>query len=405
MQTEEITDIALSEDQEKEQVETIVSASLANIQSNREILEGVAKQYSGIKINGIDDKANYKTVSAGITATRSGRTTVAKLVKSGKSLLDKAKKRLDEEGEQLIAIVSPVELELKAEKERIDNLKLEAEQEELRKAEEKKQSRIAKLFELGLTFNGSYYSIGELSITPIQIVQYTEAQWEGFVAQATIEYEAVQLKIAEEEEQRRLNEQKLAEENQKQQAELERQRLENQRLQEQQNLLQQEILAERQETRVREIKSKDFVLVELRNCYEYRDFVISNAFILESTKAQWEEKIAAFEAYLEGLKKPNEPIVVQMNSVVPEKLTPQETETMLDDVFGVEEPKVPEQSYTSQLTFTSTNPFKDVMVGKTTFRIYPELFVEEANSGLTKEMVAATGEFSDDLLFIVIKPQ
>lgn len=408
MKTEEpTTELILSEDQENEQVQRIASASLTNIRENRKKLEELATTYKDITINGIDDKANYKTVSAGITATRSARAAVAKLTKNEKGYLKKAAEMLDTESELLIAIVSPVENALKAEKERIDTLKEEAEQERLRLIEEQKQARIATLFKLGMKFNGAYYEIGELNLTSLQVTQYSEAQFEGFVTQAKVMYEAEQLRIAEEEE--KLEQQRKSDEAEalklKQENEAHQTALNNQ------NALMQEIIAERTESRIKDLKSRSFVEVKLRNCWEYRDFIVGNNFIETATKVDFDAKVVAFEVWLADFNKPK---IAQLN-ILPTPVLIKATqnfneqqEDALNDVLVAEECvkadwSEVDVSCTAHTTFTQDKPFIDTMIGKSTFRIYMEHFLDEAQEGLTKEMVAASGSISDDLLFLVIK--
>lgn len=428
MENTETTETVLTADQENTQVEIIVSASLANIKSNREKLEEVAKQYTGIKIEGIEDKANYKIVSAGITATRTSRTTVAKLVKGGKSLLDKAKKRLDEEGEALISIVAPVEQYLKDEKERIDTLKAEAEEERLRQEKEKEQGRIATLVSLGLAFNGSYWSMGELSLTSLQVTQYSEAQFEGFVSQAKVVYEAEQLRIAEEEEARRKAQEEADRKAEQERAEAlkEQERLQKEAEAKQKELdeaaRQRDIMrAEIAEHRVDVLRSKGFDGdLKLGYMFYGTAYRVTGKQIVDSNKAEWTEIMAAVNEFLEELQKPKKPIPAAIQAIVDEQPAPINGTTVkfTEEERGAIVEEVGQAFLTQKvasndvmdgvdvkLTFTDKNPYIDTPVGKATLRIYVEQFVDQASAGLTKENVSASGSIGDQLLFLVIKPK
>lgn len=434
MKTDETTETVLTADQENEQVQRIAAASLTNIRQNREKFEDIANQFTGLTIDGIDDKANYKTVSAGITATRTARTTVTKLVKAEKALLKKVADMLDDEGEQLIAIVSPIENALKAEKERIDTLKEEAEQELLRQEEEKKQARIAKLFELGAKHAGSFYRIGELTIMPLQVTQYTEAQWEGFIAQATVAYEAEQLRIAEEKEaeEKRLADEKkardeaeesqrkaqelLAKDNAAKQAELEAANKERD-----------EMLAERKANRISLLKQMGFAIGN-SNELQFGSFIAGDN-VLNCNKDVWDKHIDYLTTYItefnaklnlqEEVKlqkdlDPGPPMDFGEKPQPPKngstiKFTDEQRESILNDVLVTEEAVKREvhdpMEFEATLSFSEEKPFIDTMIGKSTLRIYVEQTLDAAQDGLTPEMVAASGSIGDELLYLVIKPR
>jgi hypothetical protein len=384
-----------------QEVAEIAKASLTNLQKNRENLENLAAKYKGITIEGIADKENYKLVTAGITATRTARTTIEKLVKAGKSNIDAAKKLVDGEGAALIGIVQPIELFLKNEKERIDKEKELIAERDKQQAEEKKQLRIAKIFANGLEFNGSHYKIGDCSITPVQVAEFSDTQFDGFIAQAAVEFETVQ--IAKQEQEEQAEAQRLATEKQ-----LEVERLEKE-----------DLLRERTDTRISFLVDKGFLWNEAKEQFNMPGYSIKMSSVTHATKNDWEMEVSEIEEHLISLNKKEvenipppiietyvAPVVITREhvEVTPEPLSP-ELEEALSARAEDQSSFLQKRPYTATMFFNSDLPFHDTKIGKATIRIYVEEFMDEANAGLTKEQIFDSGnlEGSSDLLYLIIK--
>lgn len=273
-------------------IQLIAKASLVNINSNREQLEKLAETYKGIKIAGIEDKENYKLLKKGVGELRTARTSIEKLRKAEKSNILQAGKLLDEAADGLTSIVSTVEKDTIAEVARIDTLIEEAEAKRREELENKKQARISLLFETGLTFSGTHYKIGELSITPMQVAEYSEAQFEGFIAQANVEFEALQM--AKQEEEERLEQERLETKRKQQEAELqaEQEREKAAQLQRQAD----EMLNERTEGRLSNLATLGFNIANNTNggYYGAGNYFISASSIKTATKEQWSEEIVEY---------------------------------------------------------------------------------------------------------------
>jgi len=424
MTPEETTNIAVSETNEKAQVAIIAQASILNIEKNKKAYEDLRDEYAGITLPEFKDpdfKKVHKKITEGSGKLVKARTAADKLVKSEIAVLKEVEVMIKQAGEDLKAITIDTEREIKALKETAENLVEEDKQEQLRLAEEKKQARIAKLFELGLTYNGGNYSIGDLAITPVMIVQYSDNQFDGFVSQATAAYEAEQLRIAEEKaEAERLSElarqeqQKRDEEQLAQQQELTRQNQEQQAIIDADRREKELMRLERTEHRVDVLHAKGFEGDLKKGVLEYSSFAIKAGFICDATKSEWDARMVEFADYLESVSKPKEEPKAttppQSNfTVVPVSSLPfipeDEDEVPSANPIVVDEPFVapPDTEKVVLLHFTNVYPFIDSKVGKSTLRLYPELFVEEAGKGLTKDDIAASGSISSDLLFYVIK--
>lgn len=360
----------LTEAQEKTQIAEIAKASILNIEKNKKAYEELRDEYKGITLPEFSDpefKKTLKRLTEGSGKLVKARTAADKLVKAEIAILDEVKTMIKSAGEDLKAITAETEKEVKALKETAEDLVEQDKQEKERQLEEKKQARIAKLFELGAKHTGSFYRIGELTILPLQVTQYTEAQWEGFISQATVAYEAEQLRIAEEKE---AEEKRIAEEK----------------------------------------KAKD--ALELENAKKQSE--------LDAAKKKQEEQdalIAELQAKLKAQEpqKPAEPIVPSADIKPAEtpkngsaiKFTDEQRESILNDVLVAEEAVKNDTigMITGCLYFTDEKPFIDTMIGKSTLRIYIEQTLDAAQDGLTPEMVAASGSIGDQLLYLVIKPR
>ncbi len=119
------------------------------------------KEYLALKINGPDDKENYKIVEKAWQEIRGKRLQVAKTHKTIKEDYLIITRAVDGEKNELTELLQEIETPLNAELERIDNIKKEEAERVEREAQEKLQGRVATLLENGMAFTGSYYTIGE----------------------------------------------------------------------------------------------------------------------------------------------------------------------------------------------------------------------------------------------------
>lgn len=279
-----------------EAVANIAKASLANLTQNKSKLEDLANEYRGLTITGVADKDGIKKAKAGITATRTARTDIDKLRKAEKAYILEAGKLIDTTAAELTAIVAPIEGSLKDEVERIEQEQERINQEELRKKEEKKAQRTAKLFETGLSFSGTHFTIGELSITPIQVVEYSESQFEGFIAQANVEYEAMEMAKRDEEE--RLANEKMLAQQQKEQAEREAETARAAQLAAQREA--DSLLQERTDTRMIALKTAGFDYRDGENgqgFYHPNDYYIAAGNIRSASRTDWDIEMQEFGVY------------------------------------------------------------------------------------------------------------
>lgn len=433
-ETTEPTEEILIAEQEKSQIAEIAKASILNIAKNKEAYEALRDEYTGITLPEFKDpefKKIYKKVTEGSGKLVKARTAADKLVKSELALLDEVKTMIKSAGEDLKAITADTEKEIKGLKETAETLIEDDKQEQLRQIEEQKQARMVELLNLGFTAKPGYYELGDLNVTQMQLIQSTTAQWEGTIAQAKVVYEAEQLRIAEEKE---AEEKRIADEK-KAREEAEEAQRKAQELLTQQNEAKQKELEELNrerdimrlqitEHRVDVLRAKGFegdlklgyLAYDSKKWGTYKR--VDAKTIVDYKKTEWDELILSIDNWIIETQKeikPAEPAILPSSDIKPVeppkngaaiKFTEEQRESILNDVLVAEESvksDLPNVNHEVRLTFNDDKPFIDTLVGKSTFRIYPEQFLDAAQDGLTPEMVAASGSIGDELLFLVIK--
>ena len=161
-------------------------------------------------------------------------------------------KAIDNEAKRLSQIIEPSELEMEALWRAVDEEKERLRLEEIRAKEAKINGRIAALFQKGFAFNGIDYTLPGLVMNSGKIAEFTDKEWDLFMAAADDELrkeaqrkaeearllaeqqaEEARIKAAQEEEARAKAEAERKaqeEENQRMRAENERMRAENEKL-------------------------------------------------------------------------------------------------------------------------------------------------------------------------------
>lgn len=194
-------------------------------------------KYATVTISGIDDKKGYEAVKAGIRDLTSFRTaTTAKsleITKDYKDIISGIKDFSKNIVDQLSDIEQPLrdaklkyEADLEAEKKR-------------KEAEEQKRidDRIAQVKESGLSFDGSFYVLGSISVDLVTIKKMPDDKFLMLQAKAKAEAEKIAEEEAEKErirEEEREKAKQLAEKQEAERQKLEQERLELQKLKDEQ---------------------------------------------------------------------------------------------------------------------------------------------------------------------------
>lgn len=149
-------------------------------------------KFKGLKIKGIDDKQGYKAVKEARSIMQKYRTGVENKRKELKADSLKIGAGIDGEAKRLTSLILEVEDPLKLKLEKID-AELQAEKDRIEKeAEEKLNARVKELEEVGLKFDGSFYSIGEnISVDIVTIKDFSDDVFAEFKSRVSAENDKI----------------------------------------------------------------------------------------------------------------------------------------------------------------------------------------------------------------------
>lgn len=119
------------------------------------------QKFSGLKINGPEDRDGFKSVKSAWQIVRNNRLAIEKKHKEIKADYLEISRAIDGEKNRLLDLICPLEDELKTELDRIENEKKALEEAREREEQQRLQGRVNLLIENGMAFNGSFYAIGE----------------------------------------------------------------------------------------------------------------------------------------------------------------------------------------------------------------------------------------------------
>lgn len=228
------------------------------------------KEYKGLKISSLDDKAGQTAVHKAWQEIRNKRLAVEKKHKEIKGDYLVITRAIDGEKNELVKLLEEIEDPLKAELDRVEAEKEAIKQEAERKAQEKLQGRVAELLENGMAFNGSYYAIGDtISMDVVTLKGLNDEDYTRLLDRVKAENQKIlddkaEAARKEQEERDRLAKQK--EENEKAQRELEEQKRAFQQQQEDLERQKKALIDQR-------TKSRAKMLEALGMAYNYSGFV------------------------------------------------------------------------------------------------------------------------------------
>ena len=150
MQTETIETIEeIQETNELAKAGENINKGLAAFNDKKAELETLAKSAADITINGIEDKEGYKKADAKRKELKAERVAISKEGKSMRDMLTVVSKNIISKEKELIDIISGEEKRLVEEQDKIDAEKERIRLEEIRKEEERIQSRVDGLRQYG----------------------------------------------------------------------------------------------------------------------------------------------------------------------------------------------------------------------------------------------------------------
>lgn len=166
-------------------------------------INSLKEQFTGLKILGIDDAQGYQAIKNALAQIVPVRTGIEKKRKELKQVALDYGKAVDDKAKELTSAVLEVENPLKAELDRIDRLKADAEAELRRQAEAKLADRKKQVLAAGALFNGTGYHTGSMYFTEDQIAESSDYDFVGIIQAIKNEKAVIAQKEAEEAEKRK----------------------------------------------------------------------------------------------------------------------------------------------------------------------------------------------------------
>lgn len=229
-----------------------INEGLLQFNSVKDELEALAEACTGLKIEGLEDRAGMKKVS---DARKSLKTKRVELTKQGKGMRDgltAINRFISAKEKELIGIIQPVEDELQAEEDRIESER----QRIVREAEERENARIQGRVDKLLQY-GRQVDIAELrglsDETFELLVEKAKEEWEAEQEdkrKAEEERLAYEQRLADEREQLRIQQEKLEQERKKMREQQEAMEAEKRQIEEQKQA------AERERLEAEELKRR-----------------------------------------------------------------------------------------------------------------------------------------------------
>lgn len=224
--------------------------------------------YAGLVIAGVEDKDGQKAVHTAWQEIRNKRLAVADKHTEIKADYLTITRAIDKEKNELTALLKEVEEPLKAELDRIENIKEEEKKRVEREKAQKLQGRVNELLNTGMAFNGSYYAIGAtISMDVVTLQNMSDEDYSTFLGRVKQENEAIATAKAEEERKKKEETDRL--EAQRKEQEEAQKKLDDQKkqLEEQQAAIDQQ----KKEAQDARTKARGYMLEALGLIYSYAE--------------------------------------------------------------------------------------------------------------------------------------
>lgn len=219
-------------------VEDQTKVEVAKFDIARSWIAGKKAEYSSLSINGLEDKEGHDKVKKAWQEVSTKRLLVEKRHAEIKEPYLRISQALDSEKRELTELLKEIEDPLKT---MLNSYKLQQEEMKLQKKREeelKLQGRVNEILQNGMSFNGSYYAIGDnITIDVVTLKELPDSVYDELLSRIKAEgdkikqAEAERLMIEEQErnrqEQIRVENEKEAKRLQEAQAEIERERAES----------------------------------------------------------------------------------------------------------------------------------------------------------------------------------
>lgn len=152
----------------------------------------IKKKTANLIINGVDDKEGYKVVKDSITAIKK---IVSGTEKKRLELNRLFTKAINGKAAYIKAELTPVLAALQLQKDNVDNEVKRLKEEEAKRLEIQFMNRTNQLFEVGFSFNGQFYEIGDVRVSHLMAKSLSDEEFNQHIEEG----KATALKIKQEE--------------------------------------------------------------------------------------------------------------------------------------------------------------------------------------------------------------
>lgn len=281
-----------------------ISVEIARFDLPTAVIAKLKEDYAGLKIAGPDDKDGYKAVKQAWQHVRNLRLAVESKRKEIKADYITIGRAIDAKANEYTDELTPLETELKTELTRIDTIIEEERTKAEREREAQAQARVRELIESGMTFNGSYYVIGEaISMDTVAIKNMPADEYARFLSKVQAENKKI-VEARRAEENRKKEEREQLERKQREQEE-ERKKIDDERRKMEEERA--EMKRQRVQMRVDVLKNAGFELIaaagKLKFSLEYAGTMWVNVSdFADLTGDEWDKKFFKIREEQRGLQ-------------------------------------------------------------------------------------------------------
>lgn len=170
------------------------------------------EKYMPLTIKDLDDKEGYQAVKLARLFIKAKRVEVKKTGENLRADAVAFQKAVIGEEKRLTDLLKPIEDHLESQEDFYEKEKERIKQEKIRAEQEKVNKRTAVLIENGLAFNGTSFSIGEISISTEDLKTLNEIEFANFISKAELIHAEIEAGKAEAERARLAEAERIKEE-------------------------------------------------------------------------------------------------------------------------------------------------------------------------------------------------
>lgn len=177
----------LSPEEYEVEMEKKISGDLAKYNLADTKIAELKEKYAGITVTDIKNKTQLKTLRDALSDVVKIRTGISKKKEEINAEYLRLQRAVNGEEKRLIALVSEIEQPLKEENERVKALEKEEAERKEREEQEKLNERVETLKNAGIVYDGSFYSIANISVDIVTIKSMKDSDFSFLVAKVEVE--------------------------------------------------------------------------------------------------------------------------------------------------------------------------------------------------------------------------